>query len=243
MKKYMKDKAGLGGIAVLMLSVFIVGEIAKYSRAEQLATFGVYLNQKEVEAIKKKNAVESLKKITNLKVYRSTEAALISWEQVENAQYYKIYRHIGKKGIKKGSKKWSGSWKYLGSVNEKNYTYSTYNIPVREYVDIRYKKKSKRYDYKKYYTYKVVAVNRNVTSPAVKKYSTRWKMKKNELPYYTLYLTNKERKKLGKSYLTWGHAYNKGSLLRAKDMKTQAFKSRSKWHSRPNGDGWFAAFK
>ena len=53
-------------------------------------------------------------------------------------------------------------------------------------------------------------------------------MKKTELSYYTLYLVNKERKKKGKEFYTWGHSYEKGSLTRAKDLVTQTKKSRNK---------------
>ena len=237
MKKYFKHISIMLVLALMVCTIQKVGDSDKADESWTLT--GKIVSKAEREKMEAdKPAVSSLSKPTNLKVYRSTEASMVSFNKVDNAQSYKIYRHVGKQNVKKGKKKWSGSWVYLGSVNEKDYTYSTYYNHVREYVDIRYKKNPKKYNYKKYYTYKVVAVNRNVESPAVTKYSTKWKMQKNELSYYTLYLTNKTRKKMGLSFLIWGHAYNKGSLIRAKELKTQSRKNRSRWHYRPNGQ-WF----
>lgn len=204
-----------------------------YSGASQLVA------PKDIK-YKKPKAVSSLTNPTELKVYRSTEAALISWQKVENADYYIIYRKQGK-----------SKWLYLGKTYEKDFYASTYYDNVREFVDIRYKNskkkssvnyKKKAYNYKKKYTYKIVAVNRNVKSTGATCTSKKWKMKKAELSYYTLYLVNKERKKKGKEFYTWGHSYEKGSLTRAKDLVTQTKKSRNKWHSRPNGYGWSHAF-
>ena len=241
MKKYFKH---ISVMLVLALVVCTIQRVGVSDKADEvLATWGIIVSKADREKMEAdKPPVSSLNKPRNVKVYRSTEASMLSFNKVDNAQSYKIYRHLGKKNVKKGKKKWTGSWVYLGSLNEKDYTYSTYYNHVREYVDIRYKKNRKKYDYKKYYTYKVVAVNRNVESPAATKYSTRWKMQKNELSYYTLYLTNKTRKKMGLCYLTWGHAYNKGSLIRAKELKTQSRKDRSKWHDRPNGKYYIDAF-
>ena len=200
---------------------------------------GKIIPQNEIK-YKKPSPVKSLNKPTKVKVYRSTEAAMVEFQKVEGADYYKIYRKTGK-----------GKYFYLGRVNESDFYASTYFNHVRQFVDIRYKSskkkssafyKKKAYKYNLNYKYKVIAVNRSVKSKGTVVGSKKWKKKKNELSYYTLYLANKQRKKLKRDYYTWGHHFEKGSLIRAKEMVTQSKKPGNKWHCRPNGMNWANAY-
>lgn len=239
MKKIIKK-----GMAILLAGTMILGTtgttIKNVSANEESSIVTFQIVPPEQIKYKKPEGVKSISKPTGVKVYRSTEAALISWQKVEGADYYKIYRKEGK-----------SNWLYLGNTYEKDFYASTYVDNVREFVDIRYKSskkkssdsyKKKAYNYKKKYTYKIIAVNGNVKSTGATCTSKKWKTKKSELSYYTLYLVNKKRKEKGKPFYIWGHSYEKGSLIRAKELITQTKKAGNKWHQRPNGKNWANAF-
>ena len=190
------------------------------------------------------NLVKADTKTFTIKGYRHSNAALIEWTKVNGASWYKISRATKKKGGK------YTKFKKIGTVTENWFTkYGDNILKTRWFVNVCYDGRKKcpqkghRYNHKKTYKYKVVALKgKSVISSSkiitVKKY----KNKKYQPGYEMLYYANKERYKAKRRVLPWGHVLEKGTKKRIKDIvfrdkRGDNFKSRNSngfiYHQRP----------
>lgn len=195
-----------------------------------------YYTAQDLKNLYKIPTVNTLQKPSGLKVCRSSEAALVEWEKVEGAKYYKVYRKTPK-----------SKYRLLATLKETTFTTTQDYKNIRFYVDIRYKKKkAKRYLYNKKYTYKIVAVGkRSSVKSSAKTVSKKWKKKKVEPSYYTLWYVNRKRAKKHLKPLYWGHYYEKGCAIRVKELpirQKQLNKQKRLWndldHQRPKKSPW-----
>lgn len=156
-----------------------------------------------------------------IKGYRHSNASLIEWTKVNGASWYKVYRAIKKKGKKAKYTK----FKKIGTVSENWFTkYGDNILKTRWFVNVCYDGRKKcpqkghRYNHKKTYKYKVVALKgKDIVSKSTIITVKKYKSKKYEPGYDVFYYANKERYKAKKRVLPWGHVLEKGTKKRAID--------------------------
>lgn len=183
----------------------------------------------------------------NISGYRCSDASLIEWTKINGATKYKVYRATRKK-----NKKYT-KFKKIGTVSESWFTkYGDNILSTRWFVNVCYDGRKKcpqkghRYNHKKTYKYKVVALNRKSTV-SVSKIATikKYKNKKYQPGYDVLYYANKERYKAKQRVLPWGHVLEKGAKKRILDCvyrhkNGESFKKKDSsgayiYHKRPTG--------